>query len=82
MVNVIKDERTWKIYPELENHECPFLYYPANIHGCEYDDQRHYEGKECNMDSCPIREMANYRKELSQLIQALERAKLFPIKER
>ena len=54
-MKIIKDERKWKIYPILDKEECPYLYYPRNIHGCKYDDPKGYQDKECNYDICPIK---------------------------
>ena len=52
MVNVIKDERKWKVAIELPNEECPYLYYPNNVHGCEVS--RNGEGL-CTLENCPFR---------------------------
>ncbi len=57
MVNVIKDDRKWKIQVDLENTDCPYLFYPANYHGCylvpeyKHDDEKGY----CTLEKCPLR---------------------------
>jgi hypothetical protein len=50
MVNVIKDSRTWKVQPVMDNEDCPHLYYPHSIHGCRLGLE-----KACWKDTCPIR---------------------------
>ena len=50
MVNVIYDEREWRIV--ISNKSCPHLFYPANIHGCRLSPRQ--EG-ECKLEDCPIR---------------------------
>jgi hypothetical protein len=52
MVNVIFDERKWRIRLELDNEDCPYLYYPSNIHGCRIS--KNGEG-ECTLENCPLR---------------------------
>ena len=48
MVNIIKDSRKWKVTITLDNENCPYLYYPANYHGCKergVDD-------DCTLENC------------------------------
>lgn len=55
MVTVTHDERQWIIKPILRNKECPFLFYPNGVWGCEHERRKQYEqDPECNMDKCPI----------------------------
>ena len=57
MVNIIKDNRKWKVEIKVENDECIFLYYPANYHGCrhpEHKTDKHKEGY-CTYEDCPIK---------------------------
>ena len=51
MVNVVYDKRKWRIVIEMDNEECPYLYYPANIHGCKVLG----ENAECVLENCPYR---------------------------
>ena len=50
MVNVIKDERQWKVVHEFDNGTCPFLYYPANYHGCKLLDE---QDNLSTLENCP-----------------------------
>ena len=52
MVNVVYDKREWRIQLNMDNSECPHLFYPANLHGCEISKNR--EG-ECKLELCPYR---------------------------
>lgn len=57
MVDVIKDSRQWRIQVDLPNEDCPYLYYPANYHGCKlvpdvlHDDEKGY----CTLENCKLR---------------------------
>ena len=53
MVDVIKDNRSWDVKLILGNIHCPYLYYPANYHGCRI---RHTFGENndgCTLEDCP-----------------------------
>ena len=50
MVDVVYDKRIWHV--EIESDDCPFLYYPSNLHGCKLSE--HGEG-ECRLELCPRR---------------------------
>ena len=52
MVNVVYDKRIWRIRLDMDNSECPHLFFPANIHGCGISE--HSEG-ECKLELCPNR---------------------------
>jgi len=54
MVQVIKDEREWQVAVIMDNEACPHLYYPANIHACDYEDPKQLHAHECNKDACPL----------------------------
>ena len=56
MVNIKKDNRKWKVALTLDNDECPYLYYPANYHGCRVLGD---EDNDCSMDDCPYRSPKN-----------------------
>ena len=56
MVNVIKDNRSWTVTHEFKNIDCPFLYYPANYHGCKLLLQG--EGR-CTLENCPSPKKGN-----------------------
>ena len=54
MVNV-KDQEIFNIIipqKEMTSESCPYLTYPANIHGCEHSAMHEYA--ECGKKSCPI----------------------------
>ena len=53
MVTVIKDTRLWHIVYICHNEDCPYLYYPANYHGCRHPD-RHIDDDYCIKEKCPI----------------------------
>jgi len=52
MVNVIYDKRKWRIRLEMDNENCPHLFYPANLHGCRLSK---FEEGECTLENCPYR---------------------------
>jgi len=72
VVNVIKDKREWQVQPILDNDDCPYLYYPGNIHGCKYNDPKQLYGNECDMDTCPIRIKPKRYEKLAEAIDFLE----------
>lgn len=49
-MKIEKDDREWKVILELSNKDCPYLFYPVNIHGCllKKDTDNEY----CNKDNC------------------------------
>ena len=49
MVNVIYDERKWRISLDMNNEDCPYLYYPANLHCCRMSEN---EEEECTLENC------------------------------
>ena len=57
MVDVIKDGRKWMIQVNVNNEDCPYLYYPANYHGCKLvPDYNHDDEKgHCSWENCPLR---------------------------
>jgi len=52
MVNVIYDKRKWTIKLILDNSQCPYLFFPNSVHGCEKSINK--EG-ECQKELCPYR---------------------------
>jgi hypothetical protein len=55
---VIKDNRQWLVTLTLPNSECPYLFFPRNIHGCKLrynimDDERCSKGN-CMMIDVPM----------------------------
>ena len=52
-MDIVYDERQWKVRPTLDRKQCPFLYFPANLYGCLYNGKSKEE--ECNYDTCPIK---------------------------
>ena len=56
MVTVKIDERTWKVNFTVDKEDCPFVFYPINIHACEHpsvDNTSNY--LECTLENCPFR---------------------------
>lgn len=51
MVDIVYDKRVWRIRLDMDNSECPHLYYPANIHACK--ESKNGEG-ECKLELCPF----------------------------
>ena len=52
---VLKDDREWTVECIFPNAECPYLFYPRNVHGCKLLRRRGIDDDECNMDTCPLR---------------------------
>ena len=50
-MNIIKDDREWTVKLLLLNMACPFLYYPANYHGCKL--LLGLEDDYCKLENCP-----------------------------
>lgn len=55
-MNIEKDERKWKVQLVLDNEDCPYLYFPADIYGCRYLEQEGIDDVRCNYDRCPFSE--------------------------
>ena len=55
MVDVIKDSRKWMIQVNLENKDCPYLYFPANYsyHGCRIEPVN--KKGFCTFENCPVK---------------------------
>lgn len=56
-MNIIKDKRQWKIQVNLNNEDCPYLFYPANYHGCYLVPEIQHEDDKgmCRLENCPLR---------------------------
>jgi hypothetical protein len=52
MVYMDVDKTPWRISIEIPKEDCPYLYFPANIHGCK--DPKNESG-ECRWSKCPYR---------------------------
>ena len=53
-MEIIKDDRKWMVKLRLANTSCPYLYFPANYHGCRLL-QTSLEHDECTLENCPKR---------------------------
>ncbi len=56
MVNVRKDERDWKVVLSFKKDDCPYIFYPADYHGCGhpfYKDR--HDIVECTLENCPAK---------------------------
>ena len=57
MVNVKEQPVFDIIIPErrITSKECPYVFYPINIYGCDHPSNRKYgDYKECGQDICPF----------------------------
>ena len=54
-MNIIKDERSWKVILIMSNKECPFLYFPRNEHACTLLRDKNLKNELCNLENCPRR---------------------------
>ena len=62
MVNVKEQQMFDIIIPErhLTSKQCPYVFYPINIHGCNHPSNRvGGDYKECSLDICPFYKQKN-----------------------
>ena len=57
MVIVEKDERKWDIVDTRKHSECDYVFYPNDIHACEYNGRTDVNDEyvECTLENCPLR---------------------------
>lgn len=57
MPHIEKPKENWKITDIIDNKYCPYLYFPANYHGCSHPLRKGQDLNEedvCKKDKCPI----------------------------
>ena len=58
MVKVRKDEREWKVILSFRKDECPYVFYPINIHACRHPSLNWKPDQdfiECTLENCPAK---------------------------
>lgn len=73
MPEVIKDNREWLVTLTLPNTECPYLFFPRNIHGCKLrrdvvDDER-CSKENCMMIDVDVKEVTE--EQIEKLVEAI-----------
>lgn len=49
-MQIIRDDRKWKVQVVLDNDHCPFLHFPANLHTCKLLEVMYT--KACTTEKC------------------------------
>ena len=47
-----KDDREWLVVLKFQNKDCPYLYFPANYHGCDLKSNLLGFNDECTLENC------------------------------
>ena len=55
MVYVHKPDGEWRVRLLVSSKNCPMLYYPNSIHGCEILSKRFGDSIECSEVNCPLK---------------------------
>ena len=56
MVTVKIDERAWKVNFTVDKENCPFVFYPINIHACNHPSVNNTMNfLECTLENCPFK---------------------------
>lgn len=63
MVDVIKDKRKWLVTHTFENTKCPYLFFPANYHGCHLLPM---DKDSCTFENCPRLKVGQFTIKLKQ----------------
>lgn len=54
-MEIKQDERVWEVVLRLNSKKCPYIYYPADYHGCKILSDIRPGEDYCVKERCPMR---------------------------